>query len=217
MRGSPGTRSQPQLSLRPLTAVGARQIQHWFDHPEVQRRLGGRGWIHRELRLIAERPGSVFRGQRVLRSHAWVAHDRAGTPVAFIGGDVYDRWARYLGEGPDGPLLSDVDPRRAMGFGYVVDPARWRQGYGRAAIEAALGDADVADVEVFYCGIDADNQASRRCAAAAGFRVVESASGPGPGAGAGAGEGDGADPAPVPDFEGMLYYRREAVLTVTQH
>lgn len=37
------------------------------------------------------------------------------------------------------------------------------------------------------CGIDADNYASQRCALAAGFHVVD----------------------PRPDYEQMLYYRRE--------
>jgi RimJ/RimL family protein N-acetyltransferase len=175
------------VSLRPLSAAGARCIEHWFDHPEVRHWLGDRSWIHRELRLIADRPGSTFRGKTVLRSYGWIVEDPAGTEVAFIGGDVYDRWVRYLGEGPNGALLSEADPRRAMGLGYVVDPARWRRGYGRAAIATVLRHADVADVEVFYCGIDAANHASRRCALAAGFHLI----------------------APEPDFEGMLYYRRE--------
>ncbi len=107
--------------------------------------------------------------------------------MAFIGGDVYDRWARYHGEGPHGPLLSDEDPRRSMGLGYVVDPAQWRRGYGRTAIEAALDHTDVTDVEMFFCGIDADNHPSQRCAIAAGFHLVD----------------------PKPDHEGMLHFRRE--------
>jgi RimJ/RimL family protein N-acetyltransferase len=180
--GAPGP-----LSLHPLTAAGARQIERWFDDPEVQHRLGGRSWIHQQLRLIGQQPGGTFRGKTVLRSHGWIALDQARTPVAFIGGDIYDRWARYLGEGPHGALTSEEDLRRSMGLGYVVDPARWRRGHGRTAVKAVLDHADVADVEVFYCGIDADNHASRRCAMAAGFHLIES----------------------KPDFEGTLYFRRE--------
>lgn len=181
------TKSHPPLLLHPLTTAGARRIEHWFDHPQVQRWLGGRFWIHRELRLIAERPGSTFRGQTVLRSHGWIAHDHTGAPAAFIGGDVYDRWVRYLGEGSSGAVYTDEDPRRAMGLGYVVDPSRWRCGYGRAAITAVVNHHEVADIEVFYCGVDAGNHASRRCAEAAGFRLTER----------------------EPDFEGTLYYRHE--------
>lgn len=178
------------VALRPLTAVAASQIEHWFDHPEVQRWLGGRGWIHRELRLIGQRPGNTFRGKMGQRSHGWIGLNRVHTPVAFIGGDVYDRWARYHGEGRHGPILSDEDPR-PMGLGYVVDPTRRRRGYGRAAIEAVVNHHEVADVQMFFCGIDADNEASRRCAVAAGFRLVD----------------------PLPDHEGMLYYRRERPTT----
>jgi hypothetical protein len=58
------------------------------DHREVQRRLGGRLWIHRALRLINEGPGSTCRGKIVLCSYGWIAHDRSGAPVAFISGDV---------------------------------------------------------------------------------------------------------------------------------
>lgn len=175
------------LSLHPLTAAAAHQIEHWFDHPEVGARLGGRSWIHRTLRLIGQRPHGRFRGKTVLRSHGWVGLDRAHTPVAFIGGDVYDRWVRYHGEGPLGPLLSDEDRRTAMGMAYVIDPTTWRHGYGRAAIEAVLHHPAVTDVQTFFCGIDTDNHASRRCAEATGFHLVDS----------------------QPDHEDMLYYRRD--------
>ena len=73
-----------------------------------------------------------------------------------------------------------------MAIGYVVDPARWRQGYGRAAIETVLAHPGLADVRLWVCGIDADNTASRRCAESAGFRLTD----------------------PAPDFEDVLYYRR---------
>ena len=177
----------PRPALMPFTADGARLIEGWFDHPEVRLRLGGREWIHREVRLIQERPGQEFRGMTTLRAHGWIAADAAGTAVAYIGGDVYDRWATYLGEHAGRAVLSDVDPRRSMGLAYVVDPARWGEGIGRATLLAVLGHPDVADVEAFYCGIEADNEASRRCAEAAGFTLLD----------------------PEPDWEGILYFRRE--------
>lgn len=177
----------PALSLVPLTAGGVRDIETWFDHPEVRRRLGGREWIHRELDLIGRRPGEVFRGLTTLRSYGWIALDASRTPVAFVGGDVYDRWATYHGEQSGHPVLTDVDPRRSMGLAYVVDPARWRQGIGRATLHAVVGHGDVADVEAFYCGVDAGNDASLRCCRAAGFTLLN----------------------PRPDWEGMLYLRRQ--------
>jgi RimJ/RimL family protein N-acetyltransferase len=176
----------PGMQLQPLTETGAHQIEHWFDHPEVQRRLGGRFWIHRELRMISQHSSTAFRGAVVLRSHGWIGLDHAGTPVAFICGDVYDRWVRYHGEGPEGPILSDADPRLAMGLAYLVDPDRWRHGYGRSALQAVLTHPDAGDVQTFFCGIDADNHASRNCAESAGFTL----------------------PDLEPDHEGMLYYRR---------
>ncbi|WP_449348369.1 GNAT family N-acetyltransferase [Streptomyces shaanxiensis] len=173
------------MRLQPLTETGAHQIEHWFDHPEVQNRLGDRSWIHRQLQLIGQRPGAVFRGAVVLRTHAWIGLDETGTPVAFICGDVYDRWVRYHGEGPEGPVLSDTDPRRAMGLAYLVAPSRRRQGHGRSALRTVLTHPATGDVETFFCGIDADNHASRHCAESAGFTL----------------------PDPEPDHEGMLYYR----------
>ena len=175
------------VSLHPLTAERARSIERWFDDPEVRRWLGAPAWIHRELRLLVERPGTTFRGMAVLRSYGWVVLDGAAVPVAFIGGDVYDRWVRYQGDCPNGPLLSDEDRRRAMGLGYVVDPLRWGHRFGRSAISAVIGHSEVSDVETFFCGVDADNEASKRCALAAGFHLLD----------------------PQPDFEAMFYLRRE--------
>lgn len=174
-----------RLTLRPLTKAGAYEVEHWFDDPEVDRRLGGRFWIHRAVRLLAEPPGE-FRGRQVLRSYAWLADDADGRPVAHIGGEVYDRWVRYHGVGE--PLTGEI---RAvtMALGYVVDPARQRQGYGRAAIEAVLAHPDLADVALWVCGIEPDNVASRRCAESAGFHLTD----------------------PEPDFEDILYYQREAL------
>jgi RimJ/RimL family protein N-acetyltransferase len=119
----------------------------------------------------------------VLRSYGWIADDADGKPVAHIGGEVYDRWVAYHGE--DTPVTGEI---RAvtMSLGYVVDPARRRQGYCRAAIETVIALPVLADVELWVCGIDADNVASRRCAESAGFHLTD----------------------PAPDFEGMLYYRR---------
>ena len=184
---NPSAQTQPDghgMRLQPLTETGAHQIEHWFDHPEVQSRLGDRSWIHRQLRLIGQHSGTVFRGAVVLRFHAWIGLDQAGTPVAFICGDVYDRWVRYHGEGPDGPILSDADPRLAMGLAYLVDPSRRRHGGGLSVLRTVLTHPATRDVETFFCGIDADNHASRHCAESAAFTL------------------------PEPDHEGMLYYRR---------
>lgn len=97
------------------------------------------------------------------------ALDVAGEPVAKIGGDVYDRWGRYDGSRPDQPVMSAAESGPAMGLAYVVDPARWRQGFGQAVVRAAVQHPEVEDVRLFAARIDADNEASRRCVASTGF------------------------------------------------
>jgi RimJ/RimL family protein N-acetyltransferase len=174
----------PLLRLVPFTEAELHLVEPWFRHPEVRHRLGGPEWPARELRLLREKPGGEFRGRVVLRVHSWLAVDEEETVVAKVGGDVYDRWTRYDGRDADAPLIRAVEPGPAMGLAYVVDPARWGRGLGTAALRAVLDSPEVADVRVFEAGIDADNVASRRCAAAAGFRPDD----------------------PDPDWEDTVYY-----------
>ena len=138
------------------------------------------------------RPGRAgsFRGRTVLQAYLWVALDDQGVAVAKVGGEVYDRYTRFDGSA-DPPVVYAVEPGPAMGLAYVVHPARWRQGVGRAVLRAAVAHPDVANVRVFSAGIDADNQASRRCASSAGF----------------------APDVEEPDWEGSVYYllRRDSV------
>ena len=175
--------SQPPVMLVPFTAALLPAVQPWFRHPEVGRRLGGPQWPERELRLLGTGLGEMFRGREVLRAHSWVALDAAGDPVAKIGGEVYDRWCRYT-ETPHGPVVDAVEPGPAMGLAYVVDPARWRRGFGVATLRAVLDAPAVADVVLFALGIDSDNVAGARCAAAAGFTADD----------------------PTPDAEDMVYH-----------
>jgi RimJ/RimL family protein N-acetyltransferase len=160
----------PSVVLRPFRVELLGAVQPWFLHPEVDRWLGGPDWPAREF--APPGPGSstgeVFRGRRVLRSHSWVAFDDAGAAVAHIGGEVYDRWCRY-DEGPAGPVVDAVEPGPAMGLAYVVDPRRWRQGFGTATLRAVMAAPEVADVVLFAAGIEPGNVASARCAVAAGL------------------------------------------------
>ena len=156
----------PQVRLVPFSRAYLPAVLPWFDHPEVQHRLGGRDWPERELALRIAGPHEEFRGRRVLRGQTFVAVDADGHVVGQIGGDVYDRWTVW---DPGTERVTAVDPRRTMGSAYVVDPARWRQGYGRATLIALLGAPETADVEQFVLGIDADNAVSLRAAASAGF------------------------------------------------
>lgn len=175
------------VALVPFTAELLLLVRPWFSHPEVQHRLGGPDWPERELRLMTENPGSEYRGARVLRCHSWVAMNAAGEPVGKVGGDVYDHWTVWDGSRPDHPIVTATKPGPAMGLYYIVDPARWRQGYGTALLRAATAHHDVTDVRLFAAGIDADNDASRRCAATAGFTPDRE----------------------EPDWEGTVYYLLE--------
>jgi RimJ/RimL family protein N-acetyltransferase len=174
--------------LAPFTRELLPAVQPWFEHPEVVRRLGGPQWPVRNLELAGTGLGETFRGRRVLRDHSWVAYDSSGAVVANIGGEVYDRWCRYS-EGPDGAVIEAVEPGLSMGLAYVVDPRRWGQGFGTAALLAVTAAPEVADVVLFAAGVEPDNVASVRCAAAAGMRPDRS----------------------EPDWEGFVYcIRRRA-------
>ena len=157
------------VELRRFEESELSRVRPWFDHEEVRHRLGGPEWVERALRLRDETvPGEVFRGLRVLGSHAWLAWEHE-VPVGYLGGDVYDRWARYDGSDPGSPVVDRVEAGPAMSSAYVVDPARWRRGLGVAMLRAWVALPELGDVRVFALGIDDDNLASQRCAEAAGF------------------------------------------------
>jgi RimJ/RimL family protein N-acetyltransferase len=156
----------PTIRLVPFEPELLLRVLPWFDHSEVQRRLGGRSWPERELALRNIAWAEEFRGRRVLRAHTYVALDDDGAPVAQIGGDVYDRWTLW---DPVTERVTATDPRRTMGAAYVVDPQRWSRGFGRATLQAFVAAPELADVEQFVLGIEGDNAASLGAARAAGF------------------------------------------------
>ncbi|MGY1780748.1 GNAT family N-acetyltransferase [Geodermatophilus sp. SYSU D01036] len=159
-------------------------VTPWFDDEATRRRLGGREWPVREMALRSTRWTDEFRGRRLLRSHSFVALDDAGRPLAQIGGDVYDRWTTW---DPVAERVLATDGRRTMGVAYVVDPACRGRGHGSAALRALVAAPETADVEQFVLGIEPDNAASLRVAAAAGFTPLTT----------------------EPDAEDMVYLHRE--------
>ncbi|MGY1631764.1 GNAT family N-acetyltransferase [Geodermatophilus sp. SYSU D01186] len=159
----------PPVRLVPFQPEHLLAVLPWFDDPEVQRRLGGREWPERELALRTAAWTDEFRGRRVLRAHTFVVLGPDDRPVAQIGGDVYDRWTAW---DPEREQVLAEDPRRTMGAAYVVDPERTGEGYGRAALAALVAAPETTDVEQFVLGIEPDNGASLRAAAAAGFRPL---------------------------------------------
>ncbi|MGY1636199.1 GNAT family N-acetyltransferase [Geodermatophilus sp. SYSU D00742] len=159
----------PAVRLVPFQPEHLPAVLPWFDAPEVQRRLGGREWPERELALRTTTWTEEFRGRRVLRGHSFVVLDADDRVVGQVGGDVYDRWTTW---DPERERVLDEDVRRTMGAAYVVDPERTGRGYGRAALAALVAAPETADVEQFVLGIEPDNTASLRAAAAAGFRPL---------------------------------------------
>lgn len=163
---APEAGSRPAVELVPYGARWLEVVRPWFRHPEVDRWLGGPDLPAREL-LSDPAVGEEFRGRIVLRTHSWIALDVDGAAVAKIGGDVYDRWCRWGGASGGS---SSQEPGPAFGVAYLVDPGRWRQGFGVATLRAVVAHPEVADVRVFAAGVEARNIASARCALAAGWR-----------------------------------------------
>lgn len=156
------------VQLVPFEASHLAVVQPWFDHPEVQRRLGGRDWPARELELVSQTPGTEYRGAVVTGRFNWVAFDGEDA-VGLIGGETYTRWTSYGGEGSDGSIVLDSIERPAMELAFVVDPMQWSRGYCKAMLDAVLELPEVASVRVFNGGVEPDNIASILCLKRAGF------------------------------------------------
>jgi ribosomal protein S18 acetylase RimI-like enzyme len=141
------------LRFQALSAELIPSIEHWFDDPDTIRFLGGRSWIRRELRLLAELPGVDFRGHVTVGRDAWVACDAHG-PVGFIDVERYD----------DG----------TAGLAIVVDPSRRCRGIGSAVLAEVWRRPELDGVHTLFGGVEQDNVASQRCFRAAGFTLASS-------------------------------------------
>lgn len=164
--------AKPRFTLEQLTQDGATRIEHWFEHPEVERWLGGSRWVHRKVVLMKRWPGLSSDGMSVLRSHGWLVLNEAKHPVACIGGNVYSNWTPYLGATVGQAVLPDGVPPRSMDLFFAVDPGLWNRGLGREVISFTMNHELVADVDTFFCTIDETNAACLRCFAAAGFLPI---------------------------------------------
>ncbi len=140
------------LSLRPLTPGLVRVIEPWFDDSETIAHLGGRDWIRRELRLVADMPGQAFRGMIVTGRWGWVGLDD-DSAVGYVGPERYD----------DG----------SASFAFVVAPHQRRRGVGRAMLRAVASQPEVAGVTRFVGGVDRANVASLRCLESVGAELAE--------------------------------------------
>jgi RimJ/RimL family protein N-acetyltransferase len=139
------------IELRPFTPDLLSAVVPWFDDGETSRWLGGRDWPENLLRLISDAPRE-HRGSSVRERAGWIA-TRDGEPVALIDTEVY------------------VDGTAAVAL--VVAPVHRRRGVGASAL-AAIGRllARSHGVEALIGGVEQHNEASHRCAKAAGFVAV---------------------------------------------
>jgi RimJ/RimL family protein N-acetyltransferase len=163
------------------------RIEPWFDDPETQDRLGGRDWIRRAPSLLKLTIGDEFRGRIVTGRRMWLSLDEGYSSIAFVDGEMYDRYATWDGSDWDHPVVSDVVEAPSMSLTLVVDPARRRRGYGTATLRAIVEHPDVSHIQLFFGGVEQDNVASIACLTRAGFHLRS----------------------PEPDFEGMLFYSLE--------
>lgn len=170
-----------------FTAGDVKRIEPWFDDPETQSRLGGRNWIRREPLLLGLTVSDEFRGKIVTGRRMWLSLDELGEPVAFVEGEMYDRYAAWDGSDWDHPVVSDVVEVPSMGLTLVVDPARRRRGWGAATLRAVLEHPGVSHIRLFFGGVEQDNVASIACLTKAGLHLRS----------------------PEPDFERLLFYSLE--------
>jgi RimJ/RimL family protein N-acetyltransferase len=158
------------VRLVPFTVGHVQALEPWFDDPETIARLGDRSWIRRAPSLLELSIGAEYRGKVTTGRRMWVSLDERDSPVGFVDGETYDRYADWDGADPDRPLTSDIVEVPSMGMVWVVDPARRREGIGAETIRAVVADPALRHIGLFFADIDADNVASMRCAEAAGFR-----------------------------------------------
>jgi GNAT superfamily N-acetyltransferase len=126
-----------------FTPADVQRIEHWFDDPETQARLGDRDWIRRAPSLLDLTIRDEFRGKRVMGRHLWLSVDDEHVPVGFVDAEIYDRYAHWDGADVSGQAVSDVVETASMGFAVVINPPRRSRGFGTATIRAAIEHPDV--------------------------------------------------------------------------
>ena len=147
-------------------------VEPWFDHPEVQARLGNRDWPARELELLKRPPGFEFRGATVTGRHDFVAFD-GDEAVGLLVAETYDRWTPYEAETGQRPPAPDAVELPSMSIALVVNPRSWSRGYCREMIEALLEIRELAAIKTVEAGVEPDNVRALRCLEGSGF-VAES-------------------------------------------
>jgi RimJ/RimL family protein N-acetyltransferase len=175
---------RPTLALRPLTQADLPVVRPRFEDPDTRSFFGGPDWPARMFEYSRRATGTTFRGARQTEAHHYLAL-AAGAPVGYIDCGTFDCCTVYEGEGPGGPIITEMLDVPTGSIAFVIDPLRRGRGLGRVIIAKLFDRPELRLVELFEAGVERENIASRRCLEAAGFEphTVE------------------------PDFEGMLYYR----------
>lgn len=172
------------IDLRPLTRAHLAAITPWFEDPDTRRFLGGPQWPAAMLVHAERAVGTTFRGARQTGAYHYLAL-AAGSPVGYIDCGVFDRCTVYDGECEDSPIVVEAIEAVTGSVAFVIDPARRRHGLATSMIGALIGHPDLTAVQVFEAGVEPDNHGGRGALQAAGFHARS----------------------PIPDYEGMLYYR----------
>jgi RimJ/RimL family protein N-acetyltransferase len=172
------------VELRPLTREDLPVVARWFDDPDTSRFLGGPDWPASMLAHGERAVGTTFRGATQTGAYNYLAIADE-IPVGYIDCGTFDRCTVYAGEGPEGPVITELLEVMTGSIAFAVNPERRGEGLGRAMIAALLARPELREVALFEAGVDPDNAPSRRCLETSGFRVRTE----------------------QPDFEGMLYYR----------
>lgn len=176
--------SEQSVNLRALTSADLAAVTPWFEDPDTRRFLGGPDWPAAMLAHADRSAGTTFRGARQTGAYHYLAL-ADGEPVGYIDCGTFDRCTVYGGEGPDGPIILETIEAVTGSIAFAVDPVRRRQRLATNMIQTLTYHPDLTTVELFEAGVEPDNHGSRGALGAAGFGLAS----------------------PVPDCEGMLYYR----------
>jgi GNAT superfamily N-acetyltransferase len=161
------------VTLRPLTGDHVPIALPWFDDPETQRQLGGRGWLKKAV-AMADAPLGEFRGAVETGRYRWLALD-GEFPVGYIDCGTYDRWTTW-----DGERVVDSIEVPCAAIAYTVDPTFRRHGYGRQILEtlfeapevAASGQAETALTEILNVPEERRDWLKRSRSSCLSFQVV---------------------------------------------
>lgn len=81
----------------------------------------------------------------------------------------YFWWVALDGKMSVGMAFMQIEPEEPQGFGFLVNPALRRRGYGARILKLLMARPETASATVWQAAIEQNNIASQRCVAALGF------------------------------------------------